>query len=57
MLFCQIETHFIYTNNKHVISEKIESLYSSLNNQKECFLEYNEEQYIFIKYIDSIKQS
>ncbi|KAL4446982.1 hypothetical protein ABPG74_014954 [Tetrahymena malaccensis] len=51
----EIETHFIYKNDKKIISEKIQTLYQSLNSEKECLLEYNEEQYVFIKYIDSIK--
>ncbi|EWS73186.1 nitrogen permease regulator-like protein (macronuclear) [Tetrahymena thermophila SB210] len=51
----EIETHFIYKNDKKIISEKIQNLYQSLNSEKECLLEYNEEQYVFIKYIDSIK--
>lgn len=51
----KIETHYIYTNSIDIISEKIQQLYRSLNEDKNCFLEYNEDQYIFIKYIDAIK--
>jgi len=52
-----LDDNTLYKQNREVIMRILIEIYESINNNQECFLHYDEDKFLFLKYIEEFKQS